>query len=50
MVIEFVYRINRNVGKPNFSDQFKKTIQPLKKKKLDIRWISCDSLAKIRYQ
>ena len=39
MVIEFVYKIKRNVGKPNFSDQFKKTIQPFKKKvgyKMDI--------------
>ena len=30
------------VGRPNFTDQFKKIIK--RHKKLDITWISCDSL------
>ena len=35
-------RIKRIVGKPNFSDQFKKIIKRLKK--WDTTWMSCDSL------
>ena len=36
---DLVYKFKRIVGKPNFSDQFKKIV-----KGLDITWISCDSL------
>ena len=39
MVIQFI-NSKRIVGKPNFSDQFKKIIKSYK----DITWISCDSL------
>ena len=37
-----VYIFKIIVGKPNFSDQFKKIIK--RYKKLDITWMSCDSL------
>ena len=40
---DLVYKFKRTVEKPNFSDQFKKIIKRYKKK-LDITWISCDSL------
>ena len=40
---DLVYKFKRIVEKPNFSDQFK-TIIKRYKKKLDITWISCDSL------
>ena len=36
-----VYKFKRIVGKPNFSDQFKKIIKRYIK---DITWMSCDSL------
>ena len=39
---DLVYKFKIIVGKPNFSDQFKKIIK--RYKKLDITWISCDSL------
>ena len=39
---DLVYKFKRIVGKPNFSDQFKKTVK--RYKGLDIIWISCDSL------
>ena len=39
---DFVYKFKRIVGKPNFSDQFKRIIKRYKKS--DITWISCDSL------
>ena len=37
------YKFKRIVGKPKFSDQFKKIIKRYKKK-LDITWILCDCL------
>ena len=37
-----VYKFRGMVGKPNFSDQFKETSK--RYKKLDITWISCNSL------
>ena len=40
---DLVYKFKIIVGNPNFSDQFKKIIKRYKKK-LDITWISCDSL------
>ena len=40
---DLVYKFKRIVGKRIFSDQFKKIIKRYKKK-LDIVWISCDSL------
>ena len=40
---DLVYKFKRIVGKPYLSDQFK-TITKRYKKKLDITWISCDSL------
>ena len=40
---DLVYKFKRIVGKPNFSDQFKNIIKRYKKK-LDITWISRDSL------
>ena len=36
---DLIYKSKPLVGKPNFSDQFKKIV-----KRLDITWISCDSL------
>ena len=39
---DLVFEFKITVGKPNFSDQFKKIIK--RYKKLDITWISCDSL------
>ena len=39
---DLVYKIKRIVGKPYFSDQFKKIVK--RYKGLDITWISCDSL------
>ena len=39
---DLVYKFKRIVEKPNFSDQFKKIIK--RYNKLDITWISCDSL------
>ena len=39
---DLVNKFKRIVGKPNFSDQFKKITK--RYKKLDIIWISCDSL------
>ena len=36
------YKFKRIVGKPNFSDQLQKIIK--RYKKLDITWISCNSL------
>ena len=40
---DLVYKFKRRVKKPNFNYQFKKIIKRYKKK-LDITWISCDSL------
>ena len=40
---DLVYKFKIIVENPNFSDQFKKIIKRYKKK-LDITWISCDSL------
>ena len=40
---DLVYKFKRIVGKRIFSDQFKKIIKRYKKR-LDIVWISCDSL------
>ena len=40
---DLVYKFKIIVGNPNFSDEFKKIIKRYKKK-LDITWISCDSL------
>ena len=39
---DLFYKFKSIVGKPNFSDQFKKISNVLKR--LDITWISCDSL------
>ena len=39
---DLVYKFKRYVGKPNFSDQFKKIVNIIQG--LDITWISCDSL------
>ena len=39
---DLVCKFKRIDGKPNFSDQFKNIIK--RYKKLDITWISCDSL------
>ena len=39
---DLVYKFKRIVGKPNFSKQLKKIIK--RYKKLDVTWISCDSL------
>ena len=39
---DLVYKSKRIVGKPYFSDQFKKTVK--RYLRLDITWISCDSL------
>ena len=39
---DLVYKFKRTVGKPTFSDQFKKINRVIKK--LDTTWISCDSL------
>ena len=39
---DLVYKFKRIVGKPTFSDQFKKIIKSYKK--LNITWISCDNL------
>ena len=39
---DLVYKFKRIVGKPSFSDQLKKIIK--RYKKMDIIWISCDSL------
>ena len=36
---DLVYKFKRIVGKPNLSDPFKKIA-----KRLDITWVSCDSL------
>ena len=41
---DLVYKFKRIIGKPNFSDQFKKIIKVNVIKKLDITWMSCDSL------
>ena len=40
--VDSVYKFKRIVGKPNFSDQFKKIIK--RYKKWDTTWISRDSL------
>ena len=39
---DLVYKFKRIVGKTNFSDRIKKIIR--RYKKLDVTWISCDSL------
>ena len=43
LYVDLVYKFKWIVGNPNFSDQFKNIIKRYKKK-LDITWISCDSL------
>ena len=40
---DLVYKFKRIVGKANFSDQSKNIIKRYKKK-LDVKWMSCDSL------
>ena len=40
---DLVFKFKRIVGKPYSNDQFKK-ITKCYKKKMDITWISCDSL------
>ena len=40
---DLVYNFKIIVGNPNFSDQLKNIIKRYKEK-LDITWISCDSL------
>ena len=39
---DLVYKLKRNAGKPNFSDQSKKILNVIKE--WDTTWISCDSL------
>ena len=39
---ELVYQFKQIVGKPNFSDQFKKIVKPYIR--VGLTWISCDSL------
>ena len=39
---DLAYKFKRIAGKPNLNDQFKKIIK--RYKKLDVTWISCDSL------
>ena len=42
MVIKFIHKFKRSVGKPNFSDQFKKIIK--RYKIVGYNLISCDGL------
>ena len=39
---DLVYKFKRIVGKPNFSDQFKKIVKHYIR--VGLTWISCDSL------
>ena len=41
---DLVYKFKIIVRSPNLRYQFKKIIKRYKKKKMDITWISCDSL------
>ena len=41
---DLVYKFKRIVVKPNLNDHFKKIIKRFKQKRLDMTWISGDSL------